>query len=106
MLKTEKKFGFFEVDGKILFHNTSDPVVSAIVKNAVHCPDGRTCFLWAALYNNISKVLKDMNMKIYRDMGDWTDENNRPLLCELEGGVVETFDFAMMDKKELHILSL
>jgi hypothetical protein len=36
-----------------------------------------------------------LDIEIYRPMGDWTDENNWPLLCELEDGIVRTVDFAM-----------
>ena len=31
-------------------------------------------------------------MEIHRRREIWTDENNRPLLCELEDGVVRTLD--------------
>jgi hypothetical protein len=31
-------------------------------------------------------------MEIYRAAGDWTDENHSPLLCEIEDGVIKTFD--------------
>jgi hypothetical protein len=30
----------------------------------------------------------DLEMETYCCMGEWIDKNNRPLLCELEGGVV------------------
>jgi hypothetical protein len=99
MLKSEKKFGFGRQNKKYMFLSTSDPVDSAIVKNAVHCPDDPTCFVWAAVYHNISTILNDLNMKIFRVLGDWTDENNRPLLCEIEGGVVKTYDFTIKFKK-------
>jgi hypothetical protein len=39
--------------------------------------------------------MKDLDMEIYRVMGNWTDENNRPLICEIEGGVVRTFHYAI-----------
>jgi hypothetical protein len=94
MLRSKKMFGYVREYDK-LFTYTSDPVDSAIVKKAVHCPDVPTCFIWAAVYHNISTVIKDLNINIYRAMGDWTDDNNRPLLCEIEGGVVRTFDFPM-----------
>jgi hypothetical protein len=29
----------------------------------------------------------DLIMKTFRVLGDWTDENNKLLLCEIEGGV-------------------
>jgi hypothetical protein len=35
----------------------------------------------------------------YRARWNWTDENNRPLLCELEDGVVRTFKLALLLKK-------
>jgi len=38
-------------------------------------------------------------MEIYSSRRDWTDENNRTLLCELEGGFVRILDLAMVVKK-------
>jgi hypothetical protein len=98
MLKSEKKFGF-SAWYSLFFPNSSDPVYSAIAKDALKCPDEPTCFIWAAVYHNISVAIKDLNVEAYRAMGNWTDENNRPLLCEIEGGIVRTFDFALMVKK-------
>jgi hypothetical protein len=43
--------------------------------------------------------MQDLFMEIYRAKGDWTDENNRPLLCEIEGGFVRTLDFVMLVNK-------
>jgi hypothetical protein len=106
MLKSEKKFGLFERDKIYLYPSTSDPVDSAIVKNSVQCADGPTCFLWAAVYHNISTIIHDLTMNMYRATGDWTDESNRPLLCEIEGGVFRTFHFAMRVKKGSHLLKL
>jgi hypothetical protein len=95
MLKNEKKFGLLELDRIILFPNTSETVNSAIAEDAVQCPDELTCFIWAAVYHNISTVITDMELEIYRAAGYWADENNRPLLCKLEDGVMRTIDFLM-----------
>ena len=57
-----------------------------------------TCFIWSAIYQNISVLIKDLSMEIYRARGDRTDENNRTLLCELESGVVRILDLAMVVK--------
>jgi len=53
-----------------LFTNALDPLYSAIFKDAVQCPDEPTCFIWAAVCHNISTVIKDLDMKIYRDRGN------------------------------------
>jgi hypothetical protein len=45
-------------------------------------------------------------MEIYRAKGDWTDENNRPLLCEIEGGVVGTLNFEMAVMKGTPLFEL
>ena len=44
--------------------------------------------MWATLYRNISTILDDFRAEYYHLIGNWTDENNRPLLCELEDGVI------------------
>jgi hypothetical protein len=98
MLQSEKKFGFYRLYEKI-FPSATDPVYSIIVKEALQCPDDPTCFIWAAVYHNISVAIKDLDVETYRAMGNWTDESNRPLLCEMEDGVVKTFSFAILVKK-------
>jgi hypothetical protein len=95
MLKSEKMWGI-DRQYYVLFNNTSDPVESAIIKDAVLCPDEATCFIWAAVYHNISAPLRDLDVDIYRSRGEWTDENNRPLLCEMDGRVAKTIRFAIM----------
>jgi hypothetical protein len=95
MLRCGKKFGFIK-EQESLFINSFDPADSAIVKNAVRCPDEPTCFKWAAVYHNISTVINDLNMENYRAKGGWTDENNRLLLCEIEGRVFGTSEFVLM----------
>jgi hypothetical protein len=95
MLNSEINFGFTGIY-KILFPDTSDPVDSALFKGCVECPDETTCFMWANIYHNISTVLNDLNIEIYRGKENWTDENNRPLLCELEDGIVRTIDYAIL----------
>jgi hypothetical protein len=98
MLKSDKIFGFFHYF-KMIFLTTSDTVSSAIVRDAVQCPDETTCFIWAAVYHNISTLATDFDIEIYRAGENWTDKNNRPLLCEMDGGVVRTFDFAITVSK-------
>jgi hypothetical protein len=83
----------------LFFPSASDPVYSAIVKDALQCPDEPTCFIWAAVYHNISTVIRVLDMEIYRARGDWTDESNRHLLCEFKGGVFRTLEHVMMFKK-------
>ena len=54
--------------------------------------------MWAAKCDNISIILNDLNKEIYCKE-NWTDESNRPLLCELECGVVSTFDYVRLVRK-------
>jgi len=98
MLKSEKMFGISKWYN-VFFTKISDPVDSAIIKDAVKCTDESTCFTWAAVYHNISAPIKDLDVDIYRARGEWTDKNSRPLLCEIDGGVVRTIRFAIMYKK-------
>jgi hypothetical protein len=98
MLNSDINFGLMR-DYKILFPDTSDPVESAIVKNAVECPNEVTCFIWAAAYHNISTILNDFYMGIYRAMLKLIDENNRPILCEVENGVVRRVDLTILFRK-------
>ena len=93
MLRSEKNFGLRE-GYEYLYPDTLEPVDSAIFKDALRCPNDDTCSIWATVNHNISTVLEDLEMKFLRDWVRWTDENKRTSLCELENGVVRTFDYA------------
>jgi len=105
MLKSEKKIGF-TAGYDVLFPDSSDPVYSAILQYAVQCPDESTCFTWAAVYQNISTILDDFSMEIHRGRKYLTDENNRPILCELEDGVVRKIDLAFLVRKRSPFLEI
>ena len=98
MLKSKMNFGFPYIYNK-MFPDTSDPVDSEIRKNALECPDVNSCFIWASLYQNFSTILTEFEIEFHLRMKNWTDENNRPLLCELEDGVVRTLDLAILFRK-------
>jgi hypothetical protein len=89
MLTSEKNFGFHE-GYEYLYPDTLEPVDSAILKGALRCPIDDTCSIWATVHHNISTVLDDMEVEFLRGWGYWTDENK---LCELEDGVVRTFNY-------------
>jgi hypothetical protein len=105
MLKSEMNFGFVD-QYKILFPDTSDPVDSAILNNAVQCPDEATCFRWATVYHNISTILNDFYMEIHSSRKNLTNENNRPILCKLEDGDIRTFDLAISVRKRSPFLEI
>jgi hypothetical protein len=73
----------FDTAYKLLITDSSETFDSAIVKEALECPKETTCFIWAAIYHNISTVLSELDVGIYSAGGDWTNEINRPLLCEM-----------------------
>jgi hypothetical protein len=103
MLKSEDMFQFSTWNDSF-FPYTSNPAYSAILNNTLQCPDKPTCFIWAVVYHNMSVVIKGLDVETYLAMDNWTDENNRPLLCELEEGVVRKFDFAMSVRKGISFL--
>jgi hypothetical protein len=98
MLKSEMKFGF-NWGYASLFNDTPDVVDSAILQDALQFQDEVPYFIWATIYHNVSTVLNELEMEDYRGRRNWTDENNRPLLCELEDGVVRTLDATISVKK-------
>jgi len=59
----------------------------------------------ATVYHNISAVIESLVMEIYRAEGDWTDEINRPLLCEVEGGDVRTNHPSILVRKRSNFFS-
>jgi hypothetical protein len=106
MLKSERKFGFIEWNMKF-FTNATNSVDLAILKNAVRCPDEDTCFMWATVYHNISTLLDDIFVEYFHQQGYWwADEYYRPLLCELEDGVVTTYGNVLVVKNGRFLLEL
>jgi hypothetical protein len=98
MLHSEMKYGLHN-EFKRLFTDTSDHVQSEIVKNALECPDDETCLIWATVYHTISFILSDLVFEIDRSRRKMRDENNRPIICELENGVVRTLNVAILFSK-------
>jgi hypothetical protein len=95
MLTSDLKFGYID-EQEVLFNNVPDSVDSAIINNAVRCPDSGACFNWAAVYQNTSIIFDTLNVEICRDMGKLTDENKRPLLCELEDGGIASLERVLL----------
>jgi hypothetical protein len=105
MLTSDMKFGFID-EYVAFFNNVPDSADSTILNKAVRCPDRRTCLNWAAVYQNISIVFDDFNNEICRDMGKLTDENKRPLLCEMEDGGVASLDLVLLVLRGSPLLEL
>jgi len=105
MIQSEKKIGF-DKDYEKMFEETSESVDSAILKNAVRCPDFEKCLKWATEYQNFSIILSDLQAEKLREFGKWFDENNRPLLCKLENGFVKTNGFVFLVRKGRRLLEL
>jgi hypothetical protein len=87
MLNAGMKFGFPR-SYKIFFNESSDTVGSAILRKMVLCPDEGICMKWASQYRNISTLRSEFAAEYSNSIGSSTDENNRPLLCDLEDGVI------------------
>jgi hypothetical protein len=64
------------------------------------------CPNWTIDYHNISTILNDFTKVLRHADGTWTDENNRPLACELEYCGVETPEFLFELTKEAHFWNL
>jgi hypothetical protein len=94
MLNAGMKFGFPR-SYKIFFNDSKDSIGSAILRSTVMCPDEGICLKWASQYRNISTLRSDFTAEYLRSVGSSTDENNRPLLCDLEDGVVVYFETVM-----------
>ena len=95
MLTSGMKFGFID-EYEVFLNNVPNSVDSAILNKSVRCPDRGASFNWAAVYQNTSIVFDNLNIEICRDMGKLTDENKRPLLCELENGGVASLDLVLL----------
>ena len=95
MLTSDMEFGFND-ELVPFFENVTDSVDSVILNKYVRFPDRDTSFNWAAVYQNMSIVFDNLNIEICRDMGKLTDENKRPLLCELEDSGVVSMELVLL----------
>jgi hypothetical protein len=103
MLKSKMKFGFGD-QIQYFFNESWKPVYFDILKESVPCPTLYECLKWAADYQNFSTIVDDFTKEVWRAAGFSTDENNRPLLCELEDGDVAKVDFTFIVDKGNPIL--
>jgi hypothetical protein len=103
MLVSDMKFGFVELYEKF-FTDTLESTETTILKNALLCPDYETCLNWTIVYHNISTILNEFTKVLMHADGAWTEENNRPLACELEFGGVETSGTAFWVSRGSHLL--
>jgi hypothetical protein len=86
------KFSFFEINEKF-FTYTFESTESTILKNA----------LPYSIFNNMSQL---DNWLLRHADGIWTDENKRPLACELEYGCVESSELLFGLAEEAHFWNL
>jgi hypothetical protein len=94
MLNSTMKFGFISVYNSFI-NDPTDTVGRSILKGMVTCPDESTCIKWATTYHNISTLRIDMYKDIWDSYGIATDENKKPLLCDLEDGSFAYFEIVM-----------
>lgn len=104
-VKLQKGIWFRRLERK-LFSDSTESLNSAILKNTVHSPDEGTCFEWAAVYENFSRILDDISVQKFHEIGKWSNENNMPLLCALEYGVVRTHGFVFLVRNDIHFPEL
>ena len=105
MLTSDMKFGFTD-EHKVFFNNIPDSTDSVILNNFVLCPENGTSLYWAAVYQNISIVTNNWIIEFSRDMGKLTEENKRPLLCELEDGGVGNVELVLLVSRGWPLLEL
>jgi hypothetical protein len=77
---------------------------SYILKGFLQCPGVYTCLKWAIDYQNFSLNFHDFIKEEWFAVGFWTDENKRPLLCELENVDFVNVDFTFVASKGSPVL--
>jgi hypothetical protein len=103
LIRSDIKFGM-EEEYKKYFKDSTDTVASEIYKNALLCPSYTSCLAWVFTNQNFSTVTSDIVKELFHVRGMWTDENNRPLGCELENGVVLRSGFSFFVRRETSLL--
>jgi hypothetical protein len=70
--------------------------VSKVHRNLAKCPSFWDCVDWAIYHKNVSLLLDDIYATFLYNIGDFIGEDSKPLLCELEDGVVFPPSLTMM----------
>ncbi|PSN29099.1 hypothetical protein C0J52_28382 [Blattella germanica] len=87
MVNSKKPFGYH----KLLddwFNDSSDPIAMAILKNRIHCPDYDTFIHWGANYHNFSSLINNVKLEYFFWNQTLIDENNKPMICQLDDGIM------------------
>jgi hypothetical protein len=70
--------------------------VSTVHRNLAKCPSFEDCLLWSMYHKNVSVLLDDIMAKFFYSSGSFIGEDSKPLVCELEDGVVFPASLTMM----------
>jgi hypothetical protein len=70
--------------------------LSKIQRYLANCPTFWVCFNWARFQKNVSLLLGDLSVEYSYAAGFLVGENNKPLLCKLEDGVIFPASLTMM----------
>jgi hypothetical protein len=62
--------------------------LSKLHRNLANCPSFLACLAWANYQRNLSILLDDLHAEIFYAIGNFINENSKPLMCKLEDGVV------------------
>jgi hypothetical protein len=83
-------------DFSFIFDIGDEREVFNIRRFLANCSSILVCVDWAKYQKNISIILAELTAEYYYAIGDFFDENSKPLLCKLEDGVVLTYSLTML----------
>jgi hypothetical protein len=70
--------------------------VSEVQRRRVNCPSYWGCVEWAMYQKNVSVALIDIEAEYRYAIGEFIDENSKPLLCRIEDGVIFPVCYTML----------
>jgi hypothetical protein len=79
-----------------LFSNSAEKEESNVKLNRANCKSRQVCLNWAMYGKNVSLLLREEWFDVTYAVGDYIDEDSKPILCKLEDGLVYTSGLSMV----------
>jgi hypothetical protein len=95
LLGSDMKFSYVP-EYRFILEQSNDPNVVTILKNSIDFVSVSDSLDWVLKYKNLSVILDDLSVQEMYGRGELIDDNYKPLLCQIEDGVIKRTGYAMI----------